>query len=129
MADVNLDKLAEEVSRRIYQQSLGPVPRLFLNDTVTETDGSRDLLQTFWQGADADRLVMVQISISPAAAAGVYRTDGPGVTNNVGQYIPAGGGVLYLFSLSEVRYFRMQAATPGGTMPFAATGFVLGAPR
>lgn len=101
-----------------------PIPRDFLNDTVTDSDGARDLLRTFWQRPDADRIRMVQITLSPAAAQGVYRSDGPGVQNGIGNYLAAGGGVLYLLSLSEVRYFRMQATTPGGTMPFSASLFL-----
>lgn len=101
-----------------------PVARDFLNDTVTEFDGARDLLRQFWQRSDSDRLAFVQISFSPAAAAGVYRSDGPGVTNGVGQYLAAGGGVLYLQSISEVRYFRAQATGAGATMPFSATAYL-----
>lgn len=123
MADLDYNKLAAEVVRRVAEASSAPTPQLFLSDTVTDTDGARDLLATFWQHPDSDRIAMVQVSISPAAAAGVYRTDGPGVQGGVGNFIPAGGGVLYLFSISEVRNFRMQA-NAGLTMPFAASAFL-----
>ena len=107
-----------------FQTPSGPVPRLFVSDTVTDTDGGRDILRDFWQHPNADDITMVQLSLSPAASAGVYRSDGPGVTNGVGQFIPAGGAVLYLQSLAEVRNFRIQATGVGNTMPLAATAFL-----
>jgi hypothetical protein len=123
MVDTNYDELAAAVARRLLSQG-GPVPRLFINDIVTETDGARDVLRDFWQHPESDRISLVQVSLSPASAAGVYRSDGPGVTNSVGQFLPAGGGVLYLQSLAEIRNFRIQATTPGGTLLLAATAFM-----
>lgn len=126
MADIDVDKLATEVARRIFQQSLSPVPRLFVNDTITETDGARDVLRDIWQHPDSGRIQYVQVGFSPASAAGVYRTDGPGVQNSVGQPIPAGGAVLYLQSATEVRQLRVQCTTPGSTMILTATAFLAG---
>jgi len=122
--DLDYDKLASEVARRLFQQNLAPQPQLFVSDTVTDTDGARDLLRDLWQHPDSDRIVMVQVSISPSASAGVYRTDGPGVQNGVGNFLPAGGGVLYMFSIGEVRNFRMQATGVGNTMPFTGSAFL-----
>jgi hypothetical protein len=106
---------------RIFEQPAVPVD--FINDTITDTDGARDLLRQFWQRSDAEKIAFCQVSFPLAASAGVYRTDGPGVTNGVGNFLAAGGGVLYLQSLQEIRNFRAQATGALNTMPFSATLF------
>lgn len=106
---------------RVFEQPA--VPLDFVNDTITDTDGARDVLRQFWQRPDSDRIAFAQVSFPAAASAGVYRTDGPGVTNGVGNFLAAGGGVLYLQSIAEVRNFRAQATGVGNTMPMSATLF------
>lgn len=125
MPDLDYTRLASDIGRLLIQAG-NPVPFLFVSDTITDSDGARDVLRDIWQHPQADELAYVQVGLSPASAAGVYRSDGPTVTNNVGNPIPAGGAYLYLYSVLEVRQFRIQATTAGATMILTATAYRTG---
>jgi len=95
---------------------------LFLSDTITPTDGARDVLAPFWTHPAAQDIALVAIGLDQSSSGGVFRTDGPNVLSGLGQPFPGGGGYIYLSSLNDIRAFRVQAAA-AGTVNLRATAY------
>lgn len=78
--------------------------------TAASTDGGTDHLALLAQHPQVKNVLMVMISLSPASGAGVWRSDGPSIQSTTdGNFVPSGGGIIYLFSEQEIRFFRMRA--------------------
>lgn len=124
--DLNVDSLAVAVAQRLL--TLGtPIPYDSIRAaTATDASGGVDHLQRFWQSPFGRQIAIIQIMLSPASSAGVYRIDGSPIGSETdGLFLPAGGGVIYLRSYDEVRSFRMRA-NAAGTITFSAQAYRFG---
>jgi len=126
---LNVDLLAAEVARLIFQSG-ARTPFLFLaNQTATDVSGNVYHLQSFAQHPNAREIVLVTIALSPTSSAGSWRSDGPHIVGaSDGLFLAAGGGYLYLYSIDEVRNFRMRA-NAAGTITWSAQAHRLAGAR
>jgi hypothetical protein len=87
-----------------------PRPFAFLGPlTVDENAGATELLRTLTQDPSIGEVTLVAITLAPTSGAGVWRSDGALITSATdGLFFPAGGGVIYLYTADEVRFFRMR---------------------
>jgi len=105
------------------------VPSAFLfvpQVTVTDTFGAMDPLVRIHQHPNADLISLVTVTLSPLSGAGSFRTDGGIVTAATpGLFLPAGGGVINLYALHDIRFFRIQA-NAGETILLTAQAYRTG---
>jgi hypothetical protein len=111
MAEFDYDQLSAALTRRLELERLSlPSQFLVINDTITENDGGRDLLERFWQHPNSELITYVLVSLSPSSGAGQYRSDGAAVTDTQpGIYVPAGGAIISLYTPQDIRFFRARA--------------------
>jgi len=119
------DQVDQAVERRLAQERLALPSQFFTIGpfTVTDAYGNTDVLAPISQHPDSDRISMVAVSLAPASGAGSWKAASGGITAaNPGLYIPAGGGIIYLYTPHDVRFFRIQANT-GETMTMTAAAY------
>lgn len=92
--------------------------------TVTDASGAfGDFLQQLWNRSDADNMVLAVVGIFPTSSAGSYTTTGRNITaTDPGLPFPAGGAYINIFSVQDLKNFRIQAAT-GGTITLVGVAY------
>jgi hypothetical protein len=128
MPDYDFDQISSVVEERLRLERLRlPSQFLVINDTITDDDGGRDILERIWQHPNSDLITLVAVSLGPLSGSGQYRSDGANVTDTQpGIYIPAGGGMISLYTRSDIRFFRIRADA-GATMYLTAAAYRAGA--
>jgi hypothetical protein len=125
------DQISDAVERRLaLERQQLPSQFLFLEQqTVGDDDGATDWLVRFHQHPNADIISLVTVSLSPLSGSGLWRSDGGNITAaSGGLFLPAGGGLLYLYTLNDVRFFRIQA-NAGETIFLTAAAYRRGGGR
>lgn len=92
--------------------------------TATDTSGNvGNFLEELWNRSDRDTLVLAVIGLFPTSSSGSYSSTGRNITaTDPGLPIPAGGLYINIFTVEDLRNFRIQASA-GGTMTFVGVGF------